>query len=495
MDYGREYDFSRPFFEQFRGLMYQVPWPSRGIIDLVDSDYSDKASYLKNCYLCFNIGRAENSAYATSSWDVKDSFDLTQADGVELGYQCQEVSESYKTFFSLYCDEANEVWFSRDCTGCTNCLGCVNLRSKQYYIFNKPYARDEYFARLKEFDLGSYRGLARTRDLVRKAWLAYPYKYFHGTQNVNVSGDCIHNGKNTKFSYQVSDIEDSKYCQNANLGIKDAYDYTTWGENSELMYETMETGNNSRNMRFVYSCWPATADTEYSIYCGSSSNLFGCIGLKKKSHCIFNKQYSQEEYLVLRERIIQHMNSMPYTDQQGRVYRYGEFFPPEFSPHGYNETIAQDYFPLSKEAALASGFKWGETEIREFTITVRAEDLPDHINRADDSITREIISCQSCEKQYRIISSEFQFLKSNGIALPRECWECRHRERLSWINPPRYYDRNCSCGGEGDRKGVYQNQAEHFHGPAPCPNEFITTFAPDRPEIVYCESCYQSEVL
>ena len=41
----------------------------------------------------------------------------------------------------------------------------------------------------------------------------------------------------------------------------------------------------------------------------------------------------------------------------------------------------------------------------------------------------------------------------------------------------------------------YRNTSQHFHGDGPCPNEFETTFAPDRPEIVYCESCYNSEVV
>lgn len=29
----------------------------------------------------------------------------------------------------------------------------------------------------------------------------------------------------------------------------------------------------------------------------------------------------------------------------------------------------------------------------------------------------------------------------------------------------------------------------------PCPNEFETTYTPDRPEIVYCEACYLAEVV
>lgn len=495
MDYGRDYDFSRPFFEQFRELMYEVPWPSRGIIDLVNSDYSDKASYLKNCYLCFNLGHAEDSAYVTSSWDVRNSFDLTEGGKVELCYQCHEIEDSYKTFFSLYCDQANNVWFSRDLAGCTDCFGCVNLRNKQYYIFNQPYSKEEYFARLKEMNLGSYRSFREIADKISNEWIAYPYKYLHGTHNLNVSGDCVHNSKNTHYSYQVDDVENSRFCQNININVREAYDYTTWGENAELMYESIETGLNCRNMRFSFDSWPAMQDSEYVAKCGSSANLFGCVGLKKKSYCILNKQYTPEEYYTLREKIIKHMDEMPFADVKGRVYKYGEFFPPEFSLYGYNETIAQDYFPLSSEEIKQKGYRWLDMEVREIKITKQASELPDHINDTDESILNEVIACASCGKPYRVIVLELQFLKTNGIPLPRTCWECRHRERLSWTNPPRYYERRCTCAGSANDSGGYQNQAEHLHGKEHCPNEFITTFAPDSKEIVYCEPCFQQEIL
>ncbi|HEY4526141.1 MAG TPA: hypothetical protein VJL32_03550 [Candidatus Paceibacterota bacterium] len=42
---------------------------------------------------------------------------------------------------------------------------------------------------------------------------------------------------------------------------------------------------------------------------------------------------------------------------------------------------------------------------------------------------------------------------------------------------------------------AYKNFATHFHGENPCPTEFETSYAPDRPEIVYCEQCYNSEVV
>ncbi|USN57480.1 MAG: hypothetical protein H6766_03435 [Candidatus Peribacteria bacterium] len=76
----------------------------------------------------------------------------------------------------------------------------------------------------------------------------------------------------------------------------------------------------------------------YSFNCDSSSHLFGCIGLRNKSYCIFNKQYTKEEYNALVPKIIEHMK------QTGE---WGEFFHPSLSPFGYNETVANEYYPVT----------------------------------------------------------------------------------------------------------------------------------------------------
>jgi len=43
--------------------------------------------------------------------------------------------------------------------------------------------------------------------------------------------------------------------------------------------------------------------------CYDSNNLFGCIGLKKKEYCIFNKQYTQADYEKLVPQLVEHMKT------------------------------------------------------------------------------------------------------------------------------------------------------------------------------------------
>jgi hypothetical protein len=235
--------------------------------------------------------------------------------------------------------------------------------------------------------------------------------------------------------------------------------------------------------------------------CFSSKNLFGCIGLRGKQYCILNKQYTKEEYFKLVPKIIEQMNAMPYKDKKGIVYKYGEFFPNELSPFAYNETIAQEYFTKTKEEIIKNGYDYRATLEKDYKATIQSKDLPDHIKDVPDSIIDEIISCPNdgdektqCTKAFRIIKPELDFLKNNNIALPRYCPNCRHYKRLRQRNPFHLWHSKCQCAGAGSKNKKYKNTIEHTHGTDPCQNEFETSYAPDRPEIVYCEKCYQQEV-
>ncbi len=72
--YGKDYDFSRPFFEQFRELYNTVPWGIMWSMDMVNSDYSVSA-FSKNCYLCFDSGYDEDCAYGVTVLYSKHCLD------------------------------------------------------------------------------------------------------------------------------------------------------------------------------------------------------------------------------------------------------------------------------------------------------------------------------------------------------------------------------------------------------------------------------------
>jgi hypothetical protein len=336
--------------------------------------------------------------------------------------------------------------------------------------------------------------------------MRYPEKYLHGVSNQNVSGEYIFNSKNAKNSYIIEGGENIRYCQYLYTPTaKDAYDHTNWGEKSELTYECLQVGMNIRNVRFSAHCWPGLQDIEYSIYCMSSSDLFGCVGVRSGQYCILNKQYTKEEYEALVPKIREHMREMPYRDSVGRVYAYGEFFPYEVCPWGYNETVAQEFFPLSKEEALRQGIRWREDQKREHEPTIKSEEIPDSILEVQDGIISEILACSHqgdcahhCTSAFRVLPEELGFYKKMNIPLPDLCPNCRHYRRAKLRSPIQIWSRHCQCVGNSSEGGVYKNTSKKHPShelSGPCPNEFETSYAPDRPEIVYCEQCYNAEVV
>ena len=426
---------------------------------------------------------------------LKNCMDMLRLTSSELCYEMFGGLKNYQCFFGNVLTGCRNVWLSYNCEDCSNCFGCVNLRHKQYYMFNKQYTKEEYFAKLKEMNLGSHKALSELKEQFRQFSLTQPRKFITALQNQNVTGDFIRHSKNTHQSFSIVDSENVKYAQSVLMGAKETYDYTNWGNNVELVYESQSVGENAQRIKFTYQAFSGINDLEYCVYCPGSNNLFGCVGMHKKQYCILNKQYSKEEYLELVPKIKKHMTDMPYVDKQGRVYPYGEFFPLEFSPYAVNETTVMDFMEMDKEKAARYGLVWREPNPKEYQITIKAEDLPDHINEVTDVMIKQVIGCATCGRGYRIIPAEMVFLKRFGLPLPRECFNCRHTRRVHLRNWPVWYNGTCQCIGAADSRGIYKNIATHTHGQDACANVFVTSYAPDRKEIVYCEACYQAEVV
>jgi len=111
--------------------------------------------------------------------------------------------------------------------------------------------------------------------------------------------------------------------------------------------------------------------------------------LKKKRYCIFNKQYSKEEYEVLRDRIIEQMK------QYGE---WGEAPGVELSPFGYNQTVANEYFPLTKDQSIEKGYKWYEDDAENYGYTGPEAVLEDNIANESEEVLEKMLICEKSKK-------------------------------------------------------------------------------------------------
>jgi len=472
-DFYLDYNPNKNFFTQFKELQLKTYFFDRSLdySTLVNCEYVNYTGNSKNCYFIFNADFCDNVYYSAVVNHMKDSSDCLMMNKTELSYGCIG-GDGSSVFFSENCPESINVWYSKDCIGCINCFGCVNLRNKSNYIFNESVSKEEFKKKVKEMELDKYSSNIKVEKNIYDFWDKFPRKYMYERMNSNVSGSYVYNSKNAKNCYQAVSVEDGAYSQFITLPtFRDAYDITEWGNGLEFCIDSVSIGEGVYEIKYSDGVFKNSREVEYSMYGIGIKNCFGCINLRKKEYCILNKQYSKEEYEKLRLQIIDDMNLNPYIDSKGRIWKYGDFFPYDLSPFSYNESFANQYFPLDKKEIEESGFSYSDLKKPDYQKTIELEDIPDSIYNIKDDFINEIIQC-SCSKFYKIMSGELQLLKKFGLPIPRICPDCRYLKRIKRLNSPIFYDRNC------DKCGI----------------KIITSYPPNISKIVYCDKCYQSEV-
>jgi hypothetical protein len=199
---------------------------------------------------------------------------------------------------------------------------------------------------------------------------------------------------------------------------------------------------------------------------------------KNKKHCLFNKQYTPEEYRELMPKIKEHME---------KTREWGQFFPFWASPFAYNSTLADIYNPMKKEEYLQmleiSEKHWppGPRYKRDhlwLDNKVNEEEKknivpPDSIFEAvNDQILNTIYYDRETNEPFRIMGRELAFYQKMKLPLPDLSFQSRYKKLLARYTPRKLHDRKCQKCGE----------------------DLKTTFPPDSPYIVFCEKCFMSSL-
>lgn len=488
LSYGMDYDFSRPFLEQLNDLVAKVPKLNLYQRNSVNSDFTNVAIDSKNVFLSYSVVIAEDVFYSKNVDRSKKIIDCLCISDCENSAYLVYGGDDYNVVYSVMTRACLDSMFLYDCSNCSNCFMSSNLRNQKYVFRNKKYNKEDYEKLVAEANTGSYQNFIRLvkefEEMKRKAI----HKYADIIKSTDSSGHALSLAKNAKSCFEAYDLEDVKFVARV-FALKDSYDTNNAGLGSELVCEYISGGTKMSRVMFSLYALTEVHDMEYSHWCGNAGYLFGCVGLRNKQYCILNKQYTKEEYEKLVPKIREHMSAMPYVSAKGRIYPYGEFFPVEMSPFAYNESSAQELFPLTEKEIKDKGYVSKPKEAKKNQVTKDSESLPDHIEDTDPSIVEEIFGCpdrgeciHQCTTAYRITKEEFTFYKMHNLPLPRFCPNCRFFKRMEYRNPWKLWQRQCMC------------EKKHSNHKGVCGADFETSYAPDRPETIYCEKCYQQEV-
>ena len=465
MDYGKVFDFDRNFGEQFGELNSDIPK-----ITIMNDDWLWTS---ENCWYCQDFAFGKNCYMVTSSWYVNncfycdcvlDSQDLL--DCTMLNNKCNNV------YYWINCDNIQSCIYIQDSischncmfcywlNNCSNCFGSIGLWNKSYCIFNKQYTKEEYMIKIEELNKLWY-------EYCLKHFLEHKESFISASTTLRMSKNCfgnnVINSKDIVLWFDIFDTENSKYVTRVNTHAKDCYD-TYQSGSPVLSYENV-TSDKSYHCAFVTRCWEWCNYIYYSDNCHSCSHLFWCIWLRNKLYCIFNKQYTKEEYNQLVPKIIEHMQ---------KTGERWEFFDPSLSPFWYNETVAQEYFPLTRQEALDRWYKRQDNNydpvIPEWANVVKSDQIESL--KSDDEILKSIFICEVSGRPFRIIKQELEFYRKHNLPLPTKHPDIRHEERIKLRPKRELHLRNCDN----------------------CEIEIVSVYPKDFEGKVYCEACYNREI-
>jgi hypothetical protein len=173
-----------------------------------------------------------------------------------------------------------------------------------------------------------------------------------------------------------------------------------------------------------------------------------------KKYCIFNKQYSEKEYEILRKKIISQMK---------KGGEWGQFFPAYFAPNPYEESFSGFHFPR----------EGGPVE-RKNVKTAEIEDIPDSWKELGSEkekwLTEQIFWDEKYKRSFQITKRDIDFAKRIKGPLPRDYYIHRLQDNFLWM-PFNGELRDTVCAKSGVR--IKTNWPEKFDGRILCEEEYL----------------------
>lgn len=462
LEYALEIDPDKTFSEQFKQLWLSTPMPNVYNTNGENSDYCNHVGDMKNCYLVSASRYCEDCMYGSKLWNCKDCYDILECFKSDRCKDCIWCEWCHTVMWSYVSTNCRDSYYLFWCTNCTSCIWCRNLTNQEYYIFNEKYTPEAYIEMKMELLDKGHDFIYTQRESFKHERILSEGNYKNCERSY---GDRLTNWKNLIHCYHLIDAENCKYCENGADELSDIMDAFWLWIRSSLNYEIVDVWVDSYKTCFgmiVHSC----QHTYYAINCHNSSYVFGCIWLRNKQYCIFNKQYTKEQYEIHLPKLIKKMN---------KNWERWEFFHPSLSPFAYNETVAQDSFPLNKDISSKIWYAWQDKNydpnIPNDVEVIQWINLPD-ISIVKDSIVKKIILCEISWRPFRILKKELEIHRYFSLPLPIYHPDIRHKLRIEKTPKRVLHNRVCDKTNK-DIISVYPQTVKHK---------------------VYSETAYQQEI-
>lgn len=409
-EYAQDFTKNKSFTEQFSILMKRVPRINLINTEHENSEYCNFSWRNKNCYMLDTSGYNENCFYGSRLFNSSSCIDCFWLNDCDLCYESWFCIQCFKCFRCFNVVNSSNCYACVDCFGCKDCFGCVGIENAQWMIYNIQYTKEEYEQLVNQEKTTLQHEPSLVFNKLDMSWshmLQCEWSVWKYLQHCQTSIDCFAS-KNLEDCGWITNASDLQNCHDIDNNDRSQLNYQlVWGESNYLCC-------------FADICWFGK-ELWYCSLCMYCEHCFGCVGLKRQKYCIFNRQYKPEAYEKKVAEIIAHMQT---------TWERWYFFHHSLSPFAYNETTAQDIYPLRKEGALSLGYTWSDrNESSSYTWATLSWDELNELDIHNDIILDSVISCSISWKVFRFVKKEVEIYKRLWILLPKYHSEVRYKKR------------------------------------------------------------------
>ena len=434
---GKEVDPNRSIFDQMRELQLRVPMlAERNVKEPENSIAKFSMGDVNSYFVMFT--RSRNSLFSHWVMDMEDSSEIWNGAAINKSYN---IANSQRIFDCKFVRESFDCIgssFLFDCRNCENCFGAWNKRNKKYLWWNEQLSKEEWKKRFAEVDLSCR---SRINELIKRfskvvsVEAIWPENF--NEKAINSTGEFLTNVNNCIncyscidgphdlcwVNYSAGDSFDSAYCSGLFQGNNCYYSGNT---------------TDSSGLRFSYSCGNSQ-NLEYCFQCFNCEDCFACNGLNRKRFCIFNTQYTEEDYWKKVDELKCWM-----MDKE----EYGEWFPLNMAPGYFPDSGGPMYFAappeVGKEKLGALDFDPESegaigAELSDTSKLRQASELPDCL---DDFHEKEWVGVPVFDpilkRRFSYIKPEIEFHRRHKIALSHEHFILRAKRQYQESNSGKY---------------------------------------------------------
>ena len=425
--HGIDFNNNLSISQHIQTLWQKIPYSSiinDNWITSENCEYTNDFLAGKNCYMCFEMWETEDCSFCHHCNGSKSCYDCDESSSCSFCYETHDSQNSSYCQWSIGLDNCQKCFHSKYLQWCQSCTFCIDLQNQSYHYLNQPLSKEAYSQIIHK--------LQNDTIFFQQEYQKFEQLIQNKPQNNLIINSPWSTGRNIKNSSNLTNCRNSFQSQDCKnclslYEVKDCMDIQCRKSQYCLEWQTSDESYLSHFCTWLTNC----TNTFYSSHCHNSQDIFGCVWLRNKSYCIFNKQYTKEEYNKIVPQIIEKMKA------DGE---WGEFFHPSLSPFGYNETVAMEYHPLTKNEAIKLGYNWSnyESPAPQSDKVIPGEKLPsqwcDIINQQKpeflQDIVRYAIQCEVSKQLFKLQPTEIQFYIKHNIPLPRKHPDVRHMERM-----------------------------------------------------------------